>query len=473
MRAAELIADLQSHSTARIRLSPDFDQGLKEVFDNRPVAVFIQSEISGISGETVARHIKTLLRGDAPRIVLVHSAPLKPQGGKKWFDGTVDLALPEAELRESFRAEVTAASAGLWQESPAVDAVNPTPVAGFSLQEEEAAAPSVSEVASSPEQGREFEFFDWETPASASAPATSAEPPPAPPVVPEVEEFHPILASDGRMGEPEPSVPPEAVASLPVDLTPAEFVPPAAVTPADVAVPVAVPAPETPPVEPAAPPPVPDQRRLPTVADFNAETIIVPPPEPLDPPGATAAETACGGNRVLFSSVAGVALVAAVCAGVYFYSATPRTELPERKPAGTVPAPPPAPAPHPPSPAPVPAASSPGLPAFIPAAHRDAAYTKTNPGWERYVAKTREFRLFRENGALRAVQIIPRGSAVLPEGVVDGALKDLTGAPSRTVLTRSVTGKYLVERGRTAGNGEFVAYRQKRGGLRGVVISLP
>lgn len=81
-RSGDLLTFLRSHYKGRVKLAPDFDQGLKDVFDNRPSGVFIQSEISGISGETVARHIKTLLRTEAPRIILVHTAPLKPLGGK-------------------------------------------------------------------------------------------------------------------------------------------------------------------------------------------------------------------------------------------------------------------------------------------------------------------------------------------------------------------------------------------------------
>ncbi|WP_298436403.1 hypothetical protein [Geobacter sp.] len=418
MRAAELVSALQTYCLAKIRLAPDFDQGLREVFDNRPAAVFIQSEISGISGETVARHIKTLLRGDSPRIVLSHSSPLKLQGGKKWFDDTIDLSLPEEELRALFRGQVTAIGAELWLEG-AENPSSPEPPPS-----EVASPPPGEQRLPPPESEREFEFFDWEIPGPGQEPAVSAEPPPSSPALPEEKE-------------PQLHVPP---------LRP-----------------------------PLSSPPTPEQRRVTTVADFNADAAAGPLPEMPVSSGRIEVEPVRVGNRTLLWSVVGVVIVAAISTWAILFKGGGHSTVKEGKPAPALPAPPaaaPVPLPQAPSPPPRQAAVQ-RLPSFIPPARRDAAYSGNNPGWERYVGKAREFRLFRENGTLRAVQIITREGASLPSSFIDGVFKELTGASSRTVVTRSEKGKFVVERGRTAGKCEFVVYRQKRGPVRGVVVSLP
>ncbi|WP_298266581.1 hypothetical protein [Geobacter sp.] len=420
MRAAELVVALQTYCLAKIRLAPDFDQGLREVFDNRPAVVFIQSEISGISGETVARHIKTLLRGDSPRIVLSHSSPLKLQGGKKWFDDTIDLSLPEEELRAAFRSQVTALGAELWLEPPVAGAASPS--FPEPLPPDETPPIAGEQQFHPPESEREFEFSDWEIPGPGQEPPVAAETPLSFPPLPAEEESQP------------PVSPLRHSLSSP------------------------------PPTEP---------RRVTTVADFNADAADEPPAMSVSS-GRVEAEPVRAGSRALLWSVVGVMIVAAICTWAILFRGSPPT-VKEGKPAVTLPAPPaavPAPAPHVPPSTPRQAALQ-RLPSFIPPARRDASYARSNPGWERYVGKTMEFRLFSENGTLRAVQLVTRGGGSLPPSFLDGVFKELTGASSRTVLTRSAKGKLVVERGRTAGNGEFVVYRQNRGPVRGVVISLP
>lgn len=96
-----LIAYLQPLLKTAINSTADFDQGLKDVFDKRPDLVFIQRTIGGVSGDAVAQHIKELLRGKRPKIILLQddgeNAPLN-----SCYDDSVGFVLQEPELYRAF-----------------------------------------------------------------------------------------------------------------------------------------------------------------------------------------------------------------------------------------------------------------------------------------------------------------------------------------------------------------------------------
>lgn len=464
-RAAELLALLQPHCRVRMRLSADFDEGLKEVFDNRPAAVFIQNSISGISGETVARHIKTLLRGDAPRIVLAHRANLTLQGGKKWFDDTFDFALPEQELLTAFKKQVVAIAPEQWQESVVPDESAPAAAAPAGTGEDPPPPPAA------------FDFFDWEP----SPITVVAEPPPAAAFPQSVSE----PPEPAAIPAPAPADEPEAAAAA------ISFDPEVA----------AMPLPESP-VQPAMPLVEPPKSFIPPVAEEAAETFAVPgpaaavslSPAALGPPTAAPAavpeppvewvaipspESGVGprqGSRLSLWLPLALLGVAAIAGGALLFLRTPasRTAPPAGKSStvATVPAPPSVKAVQPATPAAAPVRRT-GLPSFVPASGRDPGFAKAHPGWERYLGKTLEFRLFREHGALRAVQVIGRHGRAIPEAFVATISGELAGSAIRTGVARQRQSGYLVERGRVGAQGEIAVYRKKNGAIRGVVVTLP
>ncbi len=69
-RAELLRVHFQQILKIRIDVVEDFDHGLKDVFEKRPVTVCIQDQIAGVTGESVARHIQLLLGNGAPSFVL-------------------------------------------------------------------------------------------------------------------------------------------------------------------------------------------------------------------------------------------------------------------------------------------------------------------------------------------------------------------------------------------------------------------
>lgn len=482
-RVPDFIARVQSQLKARMRLATDFDQGLKEVFDNRPSAVFIQGDISGISGETVARHIKTLLRRDAPRIVLIHTAPLPTQGVKKWFDDAVDFSLPQTELADQFKLRLMEIAPDLRIETNDV----PTPHAGNVA----AAPPNVSDHPAS--SSGEVEPFDWEAPRDAVPHAVQ---PPCQQVRSEVagreesdsspdvsqvlvgrgvETTCPVMPSPGaELRNVMPSIIEESATtqsafSEQVLSTPAT--PPPPLTPLREAEPkpasLRQPAPlQT--VESS------NERPAASMADFSAERtkkskaewVTIPPPD-RESGGAT-------GQRLTAWAVAIVVLlIGAMVGGALLLKGEGNKKKSSPKPDAMKPAPTrTSSALAPPAKAITQKTAPVALPSFIPASGRDEGFGKVHPGWERYVGKGIEYRLFRENGRLKAVQVIALRGKAVPETLVVAVVRELTGSERLgAVSSQTKKGGYLRQIGKVDGKGEIVIYR-KGGGVRGVVVTL-
>lgn len=102
-RALSLVDHFQPVLLSPIVATKDINQGLKEFFDRRPPVVFIQDELSGTSAEAVVGHIRTLLREEAPQVVLLRSAGSHNRDCQHYFDGFISLSLPEQAIREKFR----------------------------------------------------------------------------------------------------------------------------------------------------------------------------------------------------------------------------------------------------------------------------------------------------------------------------------------------------------------------------------
>lgn len=86
-----------------IDVVPDFDHGLKDVFEKRPATVCIQEQIAGVTGESVARHIQMLLGTGSPRFILMHEGSSKAKLIKGLFEHVIDLNQPDASLANNFQ----------------------------------------------------------------------------------------------------------------------------------------------------------------------------------------------------------------------------------------------------------------------------------------------------------------------------------------------------------------------------------
>lgn len=152
------------------------------------------------------------------------------------------------------------------------------------------------------------------------------------------------------------------------------------------------------------------------------------------------------------------------------------------KPAGTAPPVAPAPrrqaAPAPAVPrqavAPVPgqAAVVSSLPPFIPAAGRDSSFAARKPGWERYAGKTHEFRVFRSQGRIRALQVLAGTGHVISDSLLKTVLKEMTGGSGFVVGSTVKKEGFLIQRCKAGRNASLLIYRKKgTGDMRAFVVS--
>lgn len=95
--SAQLSTRLQAVLDARIEFVDDVDLGLKLVFDKRPQVVCLEDEIAGVSGESIAQHIRLLLGGSAPGIILLHDGS-SVSNGSEAFNHVIDVTQPPDHL---------------------------------------------------------------------------------------------------------------------------------------------------------------------------------------------------------------------------------------------------------------------------------------------------------------------------------------------------------------------------------------
>lgn len=112
------------------------------------------------------------------------------------------------------------------------------------------------------------------------------------------------------------------------------------------------------------------------------------------------------------------------------------------------------------------------LPDFIPRSGLDKEYGKTNPGWERYKGSVTEFKVYRENNTIKAIQVIDRGGQGVPESFMKGVLKQLSSKPVFLMESSEKKDGYEIQRGQIADNLKVVYYRDEKGGrLRAFVTT--
>lgn len=158
-------------------------------------------------------------------------------------------------------------------------------------------------------------------------------------------------------------------------------------------------------------------------------------------------------------------------------SASPPSLPPKSAPAApqtAKPAPPPATAarPEPTAPAakkgapPPPTAAKPAakrgaerLPPVLEGTKPDPQYGKTHPGWERYLGLRAEYKLFRENNLYKALQVVPVAGGTISEDLFRRILREFGGADDYRVESSEKKGGYLVEQCSTKGNTALTIYR--------------
>jgi hypothetical protein len=100
------------------------------------------------------------------------------------------------------------------------------------------------------------------------------------------------------------------------------------------------------------------------------------------------------------------------------------------------------------------------LPSFVSPETRDHSFSEGRPGWERYLLPDYEIRVFKENGVIRAVQVIGRKDAGVPAPFFQSVLQELGYAGPVPGGTEKRKDGFLVKSVMLDGFGELVTYRQ-------------
>jgi len=112
------------------------------------------------------------------------------------------------------------------------------------------------------------------------------------------------------------------------------------------------------------------------------------------------------------------------------------------------------------------------LPDFIPRYALDKSYGQANPGWERYKGQVTEFKVYREGGAIKAIQVLDRGGNGVPESFMKAALRQVSKNPAVAMETTEKKEGYEIQKGQTADNLKVMFYRDDQGGkLRAFVLT--
>lgn len=483
---------LQPKLKVIIDVVSDFDQGLKNVFEKRPATVCIQDQISGVTGESVARHIQMLLGNSAPTFILLNSGSGNAKVVKGLYEHLVDLSqssetvaeeiinilklllgvqwakvfIPPKQTASSIKSAVAVPEGSREDADKLVDDLlsdleNPalTHLANNSATSNDDTATNGSSgdvqsaKLSEPEevlgtvitekvQSTSDEMADLlmeQAKRSGSA------------------EHHTNTAVESKVEPGVTSVPKSPLKKLPASQASDSLPLP---TPAAVAK-----------SEPAVPP----------AAGFVISQKTSPQAEPIPDDLLLAFEDNYRAESGFFNKTVIITLIIVVCAGGGWYfvnqdselvssvkkrvfSGSPKSKIPPTV-AVVVPAKKSLPNPV------APAIVVPTLPKFIPVDGHDGTYAVKNPGWERYVGKSAEFRVFTVAGRIKAIQVLAVNNAPVSDAFLKSVLLDFTGSSEYKISAKKIKSGLHVDIGMIQNKDDIMIYR-KNGALKAFVVSI-
>lgn len=521
-RAEYIKSALQPVLKVIIDVVTDFDNGLKDVFEKRPSTVCIQDQIGGVTGESVARHIQMLLGDSAPTFILLYAGDNKPKVIKGLYEHLVDLGQSDDLVVEDIKNTLKSLLGDQWNKiyippKPVSAAVSlPVAVPEESQEEDDklvddffsdlgsskaSFANAHPDVASTHDKVtvKPSDAPNTETPLKPEKSHGSAEEDRAQAINDDLAEL--LLMEVERIHRDQRA----AAASSAVSVTPEEVV--FTKPKREAAKPKQ---PSTAATKPHAsqgtfPGTVPLERAPVSTAGFNDSTSVAAPVTASQTPPAAefrisnnvdqmeehipdellmAFEENYRSESLLSRRTVIIVLVCAVCAvgGWYLVKQKPQQLrlfqqrfLPSswmKQSATTLPIAVPAPPVQKPVSAPVmPPAIISQLPSFIPKDGHDSSFALKNPGWERYVGKLNEFRVFSAQGRIQAVQVLAGKEAAISEPLIISVLKELLGNSKYQITSRTTKSGVRVDSGRIQNKGEVKFYRQN-GFVKAFVVSV-
>lgn len=495
---------LQPLLKVKIDVVSDFDYGLKDVFEKRPDIVFIQEQIAGVTGESVARHIQMLLGSGAPSFIFMHDGNLKAKSIKGLYDHLIDLSHDDTKVVEDIQYTLKSLLGSQWQKiyvSPKAKKPVITPAVAVPGDHRVIADQLVGDLLSSqdgvtPDQGQNKHLLD------AAEPEPSTEEPfrfvsstddqleeILSAVASEIKDKDKVAATVSAAGidklsvtsEPALSSTPLAPAATP-RIAPEPFLQDVVAPPPDKPVTAQVVSPEKEPSAAASlPADMTEKPQSPPIspADFmigreDSSLEMVANKIILDPKQANHSNPAVWKR---FTVIVSLAILCAV--GYYWYMVKHKLHLPAfmvktYNPAVVAP------------PAEKPVAMinvtqkslstthkdiKNTVPSFIPLAGHDRSFASQKPGWERYVGINSEFRVFRSGGKLKAVQVLATKGHVISESSLKKILIELTGSGEYRVTSQEQKLGFQVSHAAVARKADLLIYRKKTA-VHAFVVSL-
>lgn len=491
---------LQPQLKARIDLVADFDHGLKDVFEKRPTVVVIQEQIAGVSADSVARHIQMLLGSGAPTFVLAHEGNTKAKTVKGLFEYLVDLARNENELLDDI-ISVLRSILGDKADSliiPARAEKSDKPIKDGAGKKSDVSADELVDDFLSELEKIENSGVVFEGQAPASPAVTSDEH--AMPLASNTDEMASMLVDAVRQAKLQDAAPEMVQEQANTESVRSEGAAPPAAEPASL---TASPAArlQTAAAKPAAVAPSPR-------AVVEPEAVVKPVkvhdavPEDL----LQAFEKNYNSCATSWKKKVGIAVAVVVVTalgGGGWYLRTYRPELlsfgggskpqvavkpsaaPVKPDAAKTAAAPPAtgiPADKAagkgtveekvPAAAPVVAA----MPSFIKSGRLDAAFSAKKPGWERYLDKAHDIRVFKAENRIKAVQVIAAKGGTVNSDFLKSVLGEVVGSSDYSLGKREKKEGYrgyLIQRGTVNSRADLVLYRSgKSDAIAAFVVSV-
>jgi len=467
-RLGNVFGRLTDDSTVRLRIANNLEKGGEEIAIDKPEVVFVQTHLSGLSAEILIMHLKKQLGRKRSRFVLlaapgqVNDAILAP------FQGWLNTSLEDDRLLDDLRFLLnTFTSKGkksaevLKQENIAVDVDR----SASSQLPEEGTTPVLAEPVevTLPEL---IPATKYSEPVTASAPTDENAPddqgisyPPRPRLTTVYSEFNSSF-DDAVSSTPEPeSIGQSASARdnnwLDGGLAPEEVAPKRSkgltfllwLAPVMLAVIVMTllqhrePQQSSPTPTVAAKPAVaPEKPQITTLANLSSvvpqKPVLKPVSTDLKAPSKVAGDVVAQNNDK--------AVIVAI------------TENRDAKKAVTSHV----------------VARPTRVPDFIPRGGLDKSYSDTNPGWERYTSSEVEYRVYRENEQIKAIQVIALGGISISNVFLNSVYRQLGKNALFTLDSSESKEGYRIERGHVADNLKVVYYRDEKGKrLRAFVLT--
>lgn len=110
------------------------------------------------------------------------------------------------------------------------------------------------------------------------------------------------------------------------------------------------------------------------------------------------------------------------------------------------------------------------LPPLLEGTRLDTEYAKKHRGWVRYQGVRAEYKLFREGGVYRALQVIPVAGGTIADDLFKRILREFGGVDSYRVESAARKGGYLVEQCAASGDVALTIYRGKANTIKALVV---